>query len=291
MCFSILSERPAIEIAGRLAIARHFMRLRPLLFAIVVWHSAHPALGHHFRYTANLTGAAEAPANGSAGVGHAVITLDVDELIMEVAATFSGLQGTVTAANIHAPTASTAAGTADVATQVPTFANFPVGVSDGDYEHEFDLADAGTYNAAFIAASGGTISDALNALYFALENGKAYFNIHTSEYGDGEIRGFLSRVPGDYNDNGIVDAPDYALWRHTYGKTGEGLPADSNNDNVINDDDYTAWRDNFGNSGLSSGAGAGAMTQANVPEPAAFVLVATAIISYLARRNTAKSGR
>src|SRR2546426_91216 len=82
---------------------------------------------------------------------------------------------------------------------------------------------------AVITASGGTISDALNVLFFALEDGKAYFNIQTTAYTDGEIRGFLSRVPGDYNDNGVVAAADYVLWRKTEGTTGEGLKADSDN--------------------------------------------------------------
>ena len=33
------------------------------------------------------------------------------------------------------------------------------------------------------------------ALLTGLDEGRAYFNIHTSEFGSGEIRGFLQTVP------------------------------------------------------------------------------------------------
>jgi hypothetical protein len=263
------------------------MRLRSLIAALVLWHLPLPAFAHHFRYTAYLTGPAESPPNASTAIGHAVITLDVDEVVMEVEATFSGLAGTVTAAHIHAPTAAVGSGTADVATQVPSFADFPLGVDEGDYDHEFDLADAGTYNPAFITSSGGTISDALNALFFALEDGKAYFNIHTTAYAGGEIRGFLSRVPGDYNDDGRVDAADYDVWRSDYGNIGEGLKADSDNDNVIGASDYVAWVKNFGRTGLSTPPGSGAVSTAAIPEPRALTLVAFALLAPIRRLRPA----
>ncbi len=46
----------------------------------------------------------------------------------------------------------------------------------------------------------------------------------------------------DYNDNGVVDAADYALWRNTRGQTGAGLAADGNNDGTVNQLDYDLWR-------------------------------------------------
>ena len=36
---------------------------------------------------------------------------------------------------------------------------------------------------------------------------------------------------GDYNQNGFVDAADYAVWRTSIGQTGVGLAADGNGDN------------------------------------------------------------
>lgn len=257
------------------------MKLRVVFAAAIVLGSAPPAFTHHVRYTANLTGAAESPSNGSPGIGHAVVTIDFDLVSLRVDTSFSALQGTITAAHIHAPTASPGSGTADVATQVPSFSGFPTGVTSGSYDHEFDLAEASTYNPAFITASGGTVSDALNALVAALDEGKAYLNIHTTAYPGGEIRGFLIHVPGDYNDNGVVDGADYVLWRHTQGETGEGLAADSNNDNVIDEDDYLGWRENFGHAGLSSGSASGTVNPASVPEPAPVVLLIAAFVALL----------
>ena len=251
------------------------MKLRPVLIVAALCMSAQFALAHHSRYTADLTGNAEFPPNSSAASGHAVVTIDFDILTMRVATTFSGLEGMVTAAHIHGPTAESGEDIADVMTQVPTFSGFPNGVTSSSYDHLFDLADSVSYNPAFITANGG-VSQAMNALFFALHDGTAYLNIHTTAYGGGEIRGFLLQVPGDYNDNGIVDAADYVLWRKTEGVTGEGLSADSNGDNVINGDDYLAWRDLFGNDrndGHHQGDGSGAVLSTSIPEPGTIALV------------------
>ena len=260
------------------------MRFRILLIAVISLTLAGSTFAHHFRYTANLVGGTQIPANASPGLGHVVITVDEDLAVMEVEATFSGLIGTVTAAHIHAPTLSEGTGFADEATQVPTFVDFPLGVTSGSYEHEFNLAEASTYNPAFITATGGTVGTAFNAFLHALDDGKAYFNIRTSAFNGGEIRGFLSYVLGDFNDNGIVDAADYVVWRKMLNTTGEGLKADSNNDNEIDNNDYTAWRQSFGNVGLSSGSGSGALIAAQIPEPTAILLVVAAMVALLRTR-------
>src|SRR5689334_22730136 len=111
------------------------MMLRIVLTAFIVCACAANALAHHFRFTAYLAGSAEAPANASGGLGHVILTLDVDEGIMEVAATFAELTGSVTGAHIHAPTPAVGSGTADAATQLPSFTDFPTGVQQVDYDH------------------------------------------------------------------------------------------------------------------------------------------------------------
>src|SRR6185436_8025319 len=131
------------------------MNMRSILAIVALWLCVTSSHAHHSRYTADLTGAAEFPSNGSSAIGHAVITIDFDILTMRVATTFSGLEGTVTAAHIHGPTAESGEGIADVMTQVPTFTDFPSGVTSGSYDHLFDLTDSATYNPAFITASGG----------------------------------------------------------------------------------------------------------------------------------------
>src|SRR6185436_9069028 len=152
------------------------MNMRSILAIVALWLCVTSSHAHHSRYTADLTGAAEFPSNGSSAIGHAVVTIDFDILTMKVATTFSGLEGTVTAAHIHGPTTEPGEGVADVMTQVPTFAGFPSGVTTGSYEQLFDLTAASSYNPAFITASGGT-AQAMNALFQSLHDGKAYLNI------------------------------------------------------------------------------------------------------------------
>jgi hypothetical protein len=159
------------------------------------------ARAHHTSYSVLLSGAAEAPPNASPAVGSATVTLDLDLITLRVEASFSGLLGNVTAAHLHGPTALAGSGTAGVMTMTPSFLNFPLGVTSGVYDQTFDLALASSYNPAFITSSGGTVSDGLNALIAAVENGKAYLNIHTTAFSGGEIRGFLVPVvpePGSF---------------------------------------------------------------------------------------------
>jgi hypothetical protein len=53
----------------------------------------------------------------------------------------------------------------------------------------------GSYNATFLSNNGGTAATAQTALLNGLDSGSAYFNIHSSVFPAGEIRGFLSAVP------------------------------------------------------------------------------------------------
>ncbi len=53
-------------------------------------------------------------------------------------------------------------------------------------------------------------------------------------------------VAGDYNENTVVDAADYVLYRDTLGSNTD-LRADGNNNGVIDQGDYDYWRSHFGN--------------------------------------------
>jgi hypothetical protein len=137
---------------------------------------------------------------GATGSGSAVVIFDTEAQTLRVTANFSGLSGVTTVAHIHGPTAVPGTGTAGVITTLPTFPGFPTGVSAGTYDQLFDLTAASTFNPSFITANGGTVG-ASEALLNALLAEKAYLNIHTSTFGGGEIRGFLS-VP----DGGVTIA-------------------------------------------------------------------------------------
>jgi hypothetical protein len=78
-------------------------------------------------------------------------------------------------------------------------------------------------------------------------------------------------VPGDYNDDGKVDAADYVVWRKNVG-TMNTLPNDPDG-GTIGPNQYITWRDNFG-----AMNGAGSAGRAAVPEPASMMLVVVAAI-------------
>jgi hypothetical protein len=114
---------------------------------------------------------------------------------------FSGLTGTTTASHIHAPTTVSGVGTpaqasaaqnAGVATTLPSFTGFPLGVTNGVFANVLDLTQSSSWNPAY---DGGTPASQELAFAQALADGKAYWNIHTSTFGGGEIRGFATPVP------------------------------------------------------------------------------------------------
>jgi CHRD domain/PEP-CTERM motif len=165
------------------------------VLTIVVLGAAQSSNADVFTFTANLSGPAEDPPNASPGTGSTIVTYDSTTHLLRVQASFSGLLAGTTASHIHSATAVPGAGTAGVATQVPSFAGFPLGVTSGTMDNTFDLTLASSWNPAFIAANGGTTASAEAALFMGMIEGRAYLNIHTSMFPGGEIRGFLKPVP------------------------------------------------------------------------------------------------
>jgi hypothetical protein len=143
-------------------------------------------------YDATLSGPAEFPSNASPGTGFAEIIFDNAANTMRVEVTFGGLVAPTTASHIHCCTASPGTGVAAVATTLPTFTGFPLGVTSGTYDHTFDMSLASSYNPVFMTT---TPLAAFGVLQTGLNAGDAYLNIHSTEFPGGEIRGFLHAVP------------------------------------------------------------------------------------------------
>jgi hypothetical protein len=143
-------------------------------------------------YFTNLSGAAEAPPNSSPGTGWARVDYDNVARTMRVRAAFSGLLGNVTVCHIHGATAVPFTGTAGVATPTPSFPGFPAGGTSGSYDNTFNLALASSWNAAYITANGGTTLSAETAFFNAMTAGRTYFNLHSTAFPPGELRGFLA---------------------------------------------------------------------------------------------------
>jgi hypothetical protein len=144
-------------------------------------------------FNADLSGLQEVPPNASPGSGFGIVTVDDTAFTMRVQVFFEDLLGLTTASHIHccAPVGSNAG----VATQVPTFVGFPLGVTSGSYDQTFDMTLLSSYNPAFVTAHGGTAASAFADLFGGMLAENTYLNIHTSQFGGGEIRGQLVAVP------------------------------------------------------------------------------------------------
>lgn len=83
---------------------------------------------------------------------------------------------------------------------------------------------------------------------------------------------------GDFNDDGSVDAIDFAIWRDSLGRS-DDLSADANNSRRIDVGDYEIWERNFGRQI------AGTLTETSptrpVPEPGGWALASVATLGCL----------
>lgn len=167
--------------------------MKKILLPVLTACSLTSAYATVFEYSVTLDGPSEPTA--SLGIGSGTVDYDDVAHTLQLQVSFSGLTGNTTVSHIHAPTAAPLTGTANVATTTPTFAGFPAGVTSGSYLATMDLTLASSYNPAFVTANGGTTAGAESALAAAMAGGFAYWNIHTSAFPGGEIRGFLVPVP------------------------------------------------------------------------------------------------
>lgn len=120
---------------------------------------AGPAYAETLNMTAELSGGAEVPANDSPGTGTLEATYDTETMLFTWTVTYEGLTGDATAAHFHGPAAADA--TAG-----------PVIPIEGDLASPIE-------GSATLTEEQAT----------QLQDGLWYFNVHTAEYPDGEIRG------------------------------------------------------------------------------------------------------
>ena len=158
--------------------------------ALVATPAGHTAV---IPFHLELSGDNEVPPNASPGTGSADIELDTVLRTLSLDVTFAGLLAPTTAAHIHCCTPPT--GNAMVATQVPSFVGFPLGVTSGTYSQVFDMSLASFYNPAFITAHGGTVDSAFDFLVAGMLGGLSYLNIHSEQFPGGEIRATLIPIP------------------------------------------------------------------------------------------------
>jgi hypothetical protein len=89
--------------------------------------------------------------------------------------------------------------------------------------------------------------------------------------------------PGDYNDDGVVDAADYTVWRDTHGQSVAmlGTGADGDGNGTIGPPDYDVWKLHFGE---TAGSGSASIAS-SVPEPSGVALAALTVFPLVRRRK------
>ncbi len=137
-----------------------------------------------FTFTSSLSGANEVPIRATPATGFGTADLTGD--IFSITLTFSGLTANTVLGHIHC--CAPAGANAGVALDFVGL-GFPIGVTSGTYSRSFDLGVLSTYNTPFVTANGGTAAGARAAFLTGLFAGNTYFNVHTTAFPGGEIRG------------------------------------------------------------------------------------------------------
>lgn len=137
-----------------------------------------------------LTGAQEVPPRATPASGTGLAFYDDVALTLEVFLDWEDLLAPAAAAHIHC--CSGPGVNSSVAIDfVP--AGFPAVVT-GSFDHAFDLTAATSFGGGFLASFGGDVDAARDAVVAGLTGKLAYFNIHTSVFPGGEIRGDIAPV-------------------------------------------------------------------------------------------------
>lgn len=139
-----------------------------------------------------------------------------------------------------------------------------------------DKGTATTFLDLIRAASGNSSLGRTDLRFGGDADGEVYvLNKH-----DGWIRRFVGTpgLPGDYNDDGLVDLADYTVWRDSLGASAGALDNDFVG-GVIGRSQYAQWRDNFRRSLTTTSS----IARTSVPEPpsrhAPIVLLLLSLVS------------
>jgi hypothetical protein len=92
---------------------------------------------------------------------------------------------------------------------------------------------------------------------------------------------FVPGLAGDFNDDNVVDAADYTVWRNNYGDLNEANLHYNGDGGGIGDGDFLLWRQHYGQ-GPDAGGGGG---MSAIPEPATGLMIGIAVAMLLSGRR------
>jgi pectinesterase len=95
----------------------------------------------------------------------------------------------------------------------------------------------------------------------------------------------VTGLQGDYNNDGIVDAADYTVWRNHLGESDETNINFNGDGDDVGLSDYGVWKDNYGISNLEGSGSLGDQGHAAVPEPATFVMLLMGLAALMCSRR------
>lgn len=155
----------------------------------------------------------------------------------------------------------------------------------GSATEAFNLATTYEFDDVIVKQPGGRNTGVRTTLYTFNSPETLTFAIPDNVLSDnnGGVSVVISQVasfavPGDYNNNGVVDAADYVLWRN-----GGPLTNEVDAPGTVNAQDYTEWRKRFGN---TSGSGLAANSSVPEPEIGSLMLVAYVTLATFYRSMT-----
>jgi hypothetical protein len=161
-----------------------------VIAVLILWAPVSYAIPLTFVGQLSAANEVPSPVAVSQGTGFATVVLDPTARTLQINVTFSGLTSNDVAAHIHCcPPLGSNTG---VATTVPAFPGFPLGVTSGSYHSAvFDLTQPTIYNPAFVTAHNNDLQQVEAAQIAGIESGQTYLNIHTMNLQGGEIRSQL----------------------------------------------------------------------------------------------------
>ena len=163
-------------------------------------------------------------------------------------------------------------------------------VAAGADELDYSLMSSGSVSGSFLnqidaaLGSGNLHQLLLNTSTPGMKSGMITIMSTSQMVQNGAINipiSYLVLLAGDYNQNGVVDAADYILWRNMFGQNvANGTGADGSGNGLIDADDYDVWTAHFGEGAGGVGANAG-LPNSVIPEPnsCALLLISVCLTS------------